>query len=176
MKYRPDLKDFPTTLGYQTTGDGIKIAEKLGAKLVDMDRVQLHPTGFVNPSKPTDHVKTLAAELLRGVGGLLLAKNGSRFFDELGTRQAVVNAELRAAEGSGDAHRHFSLVLNAKAAAKADRHVTLYTKKGLLKKVEGLDALAKHLDVSKKNVQDTFEAYNNAAKLGRDEFGRTVFP
>merc|ERR1712048_1230735 len=101
LKNRPDLEDFPTTLGPQTTGDGVKIARDLGAKLVDMDRVQLHPTGFVDPSKPQEGTKTLAAELLRGVGGLLLDKRGHRFTDELGTRQAVVNAEMKtASQGS----------------------------------------------------------------------------
>jgi len=179
QKYRPDLQDFPTTLGAQTTGDGIKIGEKIGAQLVDMDRVQLHPTGFVNPAKPTDHVKTLAAEILRGAGGLLLDRNGARFTDELGTRQAVVNAELKVAAGipeKGSSARHFSLVLNGKAAAKVDRHATLYSKKGLLTKVNGLDGLAVHLGLKREQLQETFQAYNEAAKIGKDAFGRTVFP
>ncbi|CAK9050952.1 unnamed protein product, partial [Durusdinium trenchii] len=34
LKYRPDLADFPTTLGSQTTGDGVKLARDLGARLV----------------------------------------------------------------------------------------------------------------------------------------------
>jgi len=178
QKYRPDLIDFPTTLGAQTTGDGIKIARKLGVKLVDMDRIQLHPTGFVDPAKPQEHTKTLAAELLRGVGGLLLDRGGERFTDELGTRQAVVNAQLRRANMSGNVAdaRHFALVLNGKAAAMAERHVTLYSKKGLLKKVVGLDGLATQLGANTKILQNTLDAYNAAAVAGQDEFGRTVFP
>jgi len=181
LKNRPDLVDYPTTLGPQTTGDGIKIARDFGARLVDMDRVQLPPTGFVDVNKPQEKTKTLAAELLRGVGGLLLDRDGARFTDELGTRQAVVNAELKAAErGAGAAApmppRTFALVLNGKAAVHADRHVTLYSKKGLLKKVAGLQGLAAHLNVSEVSLQKTFAAYNTAAKAGQDEFGRTVFP
>jgi len=179
MQFRPDLKDFPTTLGSHTTGDGIKIAEKIGAQLVDMDRVQLHPTGFVNPAKPTEHVKTLAAELLRGSGGLMLDRNGRRFTDELGTRQDVVKAEMDLAakgEGHGPISRNFALVLNGKTAAKCDRHAVLYSKKGLLTKVVGLDGLAAHLGVQRSTLQETFEAYNEAAKKGTDSFGRTVFP
>lgn len=181
IEYRPDIKDFPTTLGSQTTGDGIKIAQKIGAKLVDMDRVQLHPTGFVDPTNPQDHSKTLAAELLRGVGGLILDRTGMRFTDELGTRQAVVNAMLRAA-GEGKAFKHiaqdrsFALVLNGKAGAMADRHSTLYSKKGLLTKVNGLQGVATHLKVDEKQLVDTFEAYNKAAERGMDNFNRTVFP
>eukprot|EP00931_Biecheleriopsis_adriatica_P056632 TRINITY_DN33565_c0_g1_i1.p1 TRINITY_DN33565_c0_g1~~TRINITY_DN33565_c0_g1_i1.p1 ORF type:complete len:1185 (+),score=298.75 TRINITY_DN33565_c0_g1_i1:50-3556(+) len=178
---RPDLADFPTTLGPQTTGDGVKIARDLGASLVDLDRVQLHPTGFVDLAKPQEKTKTLAAELLRGVGGLLLDRNGKRFTDELGTRQAVVDGELRATEAGGglpepSPARAFSLVLNGKAAKMADRHVTLYSKKGLLKRVEGLRGLAEHLAVEQSALNATFSAYNAAAEVGKDEFGRKVFP
>jgi len=178
---RPDLADFPTTLGPQTTGDGVKIARAIGAQLVDLDKVQLHPTGFVDTKKPEEKTKTLAAELLRGVGGLLLDNKGKRFADELGTRQAVVNAELKAAEdgrsyASPSPVRAYAIVLNGKAAAVADRHVTLYTKKGLLTKVDGLDGLAAHLKVEKSQLNATFRAYNDAAMVGKDEFGRKIFP
>eukprot|EP00434_Breviolum_minutum_P017455 symbB.v1.2.015405.t1/scaffold1149.1/size164316/8 len=58
----------------------------------------------------------------------------------------------------------------------ADRHVTLYSKKGLLTKVEGVEGLAQHfgyeVDVLKQSLRD----YNAAAKNGSDIFGRSVFP
>lgn len=54
--------------------------------------------------------------------------------------------------------------------------MTLYSKKGLLTKVEGVEGLAQHfgyeVDVLKQSLQD----YNDAAKNGSDVFGRTVFP
>jgi len=146
-----------------------------------MDRVQLHPTGFVDPKKPQEHTKTLAAELLRGVGGLILDRHGRRFTDELGTRQAVVNAELAATSDGANfpapmPARTFALVLNGKASEVADRHVTLYTKKGLLSKVSGLSGLAEHLGVEPGRLRETLGSYNAAAKAGRDGFNRTVFP
>lgn len=176
LKHRPDLEGFPTTLGSHTTGDGLKIARDIGAQLIDMDRVQLHPTGFVDPAKPSEHTKTLAAELLRGVGGLLLNRIGSRFTNELGTRQAVVNGMLKEAASEGDAARTFALVLNGKAAAMADRHTTLYSKKGLLKKVTGVRGLAEHLGVDDRALNLTFMQYNAGAAAGKDAFNRTVFP
>jgi len=175
LKYRPDLATFPATLGRQTTGDGLKMARDVGAKLIDMDRVQLHPTGFVDPAQPDDETKTLGAELLRGVGGLIL-QSGRRFTDELGTRQAVVDAMLKAARDTGGP-RNFHLVLNGKSAAMADRHVTLYSKKKLLTKVTGgVQALAGYLGVDEKLLGKTFNEYNAAAELGQDAFGRTNFP
>ena len=53
-----------------TTGDGHKLAFGLGAGAVDMQRVQVHPTGFINPEDERAGTKTLAAELLRGAGGI----------------------------------------------------------------------------------------------------------
>ena len=49
-----------------------------------MDHVQVHPTAFIDPSNPTSHKKILCAELLRGLGAILLDKNGKRFSNELG--------------------------------------------------------------------------------------------
>ena len=52
MKYRPDLVHMPTTNGAHCTGDGIKMCQEVGAELVDMEWVQTHPTGLVQPSDP----------------------------------------------------------------------------------------------------------------------------
>jgi succinate dehydrogenase/fumarate reductase flavoprotein subunit len=82
-KYRPELWDLPTTNGDHSTGDGIKIASQIGGNLVDMEKVQVHPTGLVDPKEADAKVKFLAAEALRGVGGILLDGNGNRFCDEL---------------------------------------------------------------------------------------------
>merc|ERR1712193_327770 len=65
-QYRPDLLHLPTTNGEHCTGDGIKMGEKIGAK-----------------------TKFLAAEALRGVGGIILNKEGYRFANELGRRDYV---------------------------------------------------------------------------------------
>merc|ERR1719245_1854744 len=49
-RYRPDLVDLPTSNPGSASGDGMVIAEKIGAKLVDMEYVQVHPTGFIDPA------------------------------------------------------------------------------------------------------------------------------
>jgi succinate dehydrogenase/fumarate reductase flavoprotein subunit len=88
-KHRPELWDLPTTNGEHCTGDGHKIALAIGANAVDLEKVQVHPTGLVDPNEPEAKVKFLAAEALRGVGGLLLDNTGSRFVDELQHRDYV---------------------------------------------------------------------------------------
>lgn len=47
-KYRPDLKDYVTTNAAGSTGDGIEMISALGGALVDMDKIQIHPTVFKN--------------------------------------------------------------------------------------------------------------------------------
>lgn len=88
-KYRPELWDLPTTNGEHCTGDGQKLAISVGAAGIDLEKVQVHPTGLVDPNDPNAKVKFLAAEALRGVGGLLLDAEGKRFVDELQTRDFV---------------------------------------------------------------------------------------
>lgn len=43
-QYRSNLLNLRTTNQPGATGDGLKLAQKVGAKLVDMDQVQVHPT------------------------------------------------------------------------------------------------------------------------------------
>merc|ERR1719199_1363648 len=64
-KYRPDLLHLPTTNGEHCTGDGIKMGEAIGAKSVDLEWVQVHPTGLVKPDDADAKIKFLAAEALR---------------------------------------------------------------------------------------------------------------
>lgn len=55
----------------------------IGADVADMECVQVHPTGVVHPKEPNAKVKFLAAEALRGEGGLILNRYGKRIVDEL---------------------------------------------------------------------------------------------
>ena len=91
-KYVPQLSKLPTTNGAWATGDIIKATAGDGLSLVDMDQVQVHPTGFIEPSRPDAETKFLAPEALRGCGALLLDPSGRRFVNELGRRDHVTHA------------------------------------------------------------------------------------
>lgn len=108
-KHRPDLFKYATTNGAHCTGDGIKIAIPIGADTADMEYVQVHPTGLVNPKEPDAKLKFLAAEALRGVGGIILNGHGQRFCDELGRRDYVSGMMFKN-------NPPFRLVLNSKAS------------------------------------------------------------
>ncbi|THH09792.1 hypothetical protein EW145_g1758 [Phellinidium pouzarii] len=115
-KYRPELWDLPTTNGEHCTGDGQKLAMAIGANGIDLEKVQVHPTGLVDPNEPDAKVKFLAAEALRGVGGLLLDNTGKRFVDELQTRDYVT------AKMWENGKYPIRLVLNGSASKEIEWH------------------------------------------------------
>ena len=114
-KYRPDLLPLPTTNGDHCDGSGIKLALEVGSDVVDMEWVQVHPTGLVNPKDLDNKVKFLAAEALRGVGGIMVNADGHRFVDELGRRDHV-SGEMFANKAP------FRLILNSKASKEIEWH------------------------------------------------------
>jgi len=67
----------------------------IGADLKDMEWVQVHPTGLIDPKDPENKVKNLAAEALRGVGALMINPKGERFVNELGRRDYVSETMLK---------------------------------------------------------------------------------
>ena len=67
-QYYPDMLHLPTINGIHCTGDAIKTGEDFGARTIDLDWVQVHPTGLVKPDDPDAKIKFLAAEALRGDG------------------------------------------------------------------------------------------------------------
>lgn len=61
-KHRPDTFDLASTNGVHATGDGHKMLMAIGANGIDMDKVQVHPTGLIDPKDPGSKWKFLAAE------------------------------------------------------------------------------------------------------------------
>ncbi|KAH9040827.1 Flavocytochrome c [Lactarius hengduanensis] len=168
-KYRPELWDLPTTNGEHSTGDGHKIALAAGASAVDMEKVQVHPTGLVDPKEPDAKVKFLAAEALRGVGGLLLDNEGQRFVDELQHRDFVTGKIWE------NGKYPIRLILNGKSSKEIEWHCKHYVGRGLMKKLDSGDALAKEFGLPPAVLKKTFDDYNLAAKTKKDKFAKKFF-
>jgi succinate dehydrogenase / fumarate reductase flavoprotein subunit len=65
-----------TSNSWEYTGDGHALALRAGAKLLNMEFVQLHPTGMVWPPSVRG---LLVTESVRGDGGVLTNSEGKRF-------------------------------------------------------------------------------------------------
>ena len=73
------------------TGDGVAMAWRAGAVLLDMEFVQFHPTALAVPGAP----RFLVSEAVRGEGAHLRNAAGERFTDELAARDQVARAIVR---------------------------------------------------------------------------------
>ncbi|RPB20218.1 Flavocytochrome c [Terfezia boudieri ATCC MYA-4762] len=167
-KYRPDTYHLSTTNGSHATGDGQKMVMAIGGNGIDLDKIQVHPTGLVDPKDPKAKTKFLAAEALRGEGGILLNATGDRFCDELGHRDYV----------SGEMFKNkfpIRLVLNSKASKVLDFHTRHYSGRGLMKKMTG-QQLAKEIGCTPEKLQSVFQNYNDiAAGKIKDPYGKKFF-
>ena len=83
----------PSTNALIVTGDGMGLAYNAGARLMDMEMVQYHPTTLAGSG-------VLISEAARGEGAYLRDKNGDRFMEkyapnmmELASRDVVSRAE-----------------------------------------------------------------------------------
>merc|ERR1719163_1967080 len=156
-QHRPDLMHLPTTNGEHCTGDGIKMGAAIGANTIDLEWVQVHPTGLVKPDEPDAKIKFLAAEALRGVGGLVLNADGKRFANELGRRD-YVTGEMWKNEPP------FRLCLNKAAQEEILWHCKHYTGRGVMKYYASGADLAKDMNIPVSVLEQTHEAHYQAAK------------
>ncbi|RXW21334.1 hypothetical protein EST38_g4529 [Candolleomyces aberdarensis] len=168
-KHRPEYWNLPTTNGEHCTGDGHKLAMAAGANAVDLEKVQVHPTGLVDPNEPEAKVKFLAAEALRGVGGLLLDNTGARFVDELQHRDYVTGKMWE------NGKYPIRLVLNGDASKEIEWHCKHYVGRGLMKRFDSGEALAKEFGVAPEVLKKTFEDYNQSVRTKKDPFGKKFF-
>ncbi|MDE6107443.1 MAG: flavocytochrome c [Oscillospiraceae bacterium] len=158
----PALDGFVTTNAPGCTGDGIKMAQAVGADVVDMDQIQIHPTVEQKTS-------ALITEGLRGDGAILVNQEGVRFCNDTGTRDAVSAAEL--AQTGGYAY----LIVDQKMV-DASATIQGYITKGFTVQGDTYEALAEAMGAPADAFKATMEKWNAAVAAQTDaEFGRTAF-
>merc|ERR1712045_66016 len=144
------------TNGEHCTGDGIKMGEVIGGKSIDLEWVQVHPTGLVKPDDPDAKIKFLAAEALRGVGGLIFDADGKRFANELGRRDYVTGEMWKS-------KTPFRLALNKAASDEIHWHCKHYTGRGVMKFYESGEALAKDMGIPVQKLVDVHDKHYEAS-------------
>ena len=162
VKYKPELKGFMTTNAPGIQGQGIEMAQAIGAATVDMDQIQIHPTVEANTA-------ALITEGLRGDGAILINEEGKRFIDEVGTRDVVSAAEI-AQTGS------YSWLVVDQAMVDASSVIQGYIKKGYTVTGETYEELGKAMGVDAAAFAETMDKWNGYVEAKNDpDFGRTSF-
>ena len=160
-QYRPDLKGTVTTNAPGATGDGIVMAQAVGAALVDIEQIQLHPTVEQTTSM-------LITESVRGDGAILVNQGGKRFTNELLTRDAVSAAEL-AQEGC------YAYILFDQHLRDNLKAIEKYVTNGLTVQADTIEELAEKLSIDPATLAETLKNWNEIVKNQNDtEFGRTT--
>lgn len=161
-QYKPELAGFMTTNAAGAQGQGIVMAEAVGAATVDMEQIQIHPTVQFDTA-------ALITEGLRGDGAILVNAEGKRFIDEVGTRDVVSAAEI-AQTGS------YSWLVVDQAMVDASTVIQGYIKKGYTFTGNTYEELAEAIGVDAAAFAETMNTWNGYVEAKNDpDFGRTSF-
>ena len=161
VRYRDDLEGTVTTSAPGIMGDGIVMAQTVGADLVDIDQIQLHPTVEQTTSM-------LITESVRGDGAILVNQDGKRFTDELLTRDKVSAAEL-AQPGS------YAYIIFDQKLREGLKATEKYISTGITVQGDTIEDLAAQIDVDPAVLAETLANWNKCVADQNDpEFGRTT--
>ncbi len=164
VSLRPDLAGYISTNVPTASGDAIDFLSEVGADFVDMEQIQLHPTVI-----PTDGA--LVGEALRGDGAILVNREGKRFTNETGTRDAVSAAEVAQTGGNVWLIANQEMYDGSAVIKKLD-------KGGYLVKGDDIASLAAAMefdDAATAALQDTINTWVTYVASGVDEeFSREI--
>ena len=151
------------------TGDGVVMAEAIGAELVGMDKIQLLPMG-------DPETGSLNGNIEQGVEDrIFINKEGNRFVDEGERRDVMTKALFEQTDDfmwivvdqhsypTGDTVNNFNETIDDLVAA------------GRAYKADTLEELAEMMGVDKDNFINAVNKFNEAVDGAEDEFGRTLF-
>lgn len=154
--------------GFKTTnmpgamGEGITMAEKAGAQVVNMGLIQTYPMCDPNSG---------AIELIddaRFEGAILVNQEGKRFVEELQRRDVMSKAILEQTGGYCYALFNGEIERRSHAITHHQDEVEVFTKTGILHKADTLEGVAEFFKVPVANLKATVERVNEFARTGKD--------
>lgn len=166
----PSLTNLKSTNHPGATGDGLIMAEAVGANLVGLEHIQLLPLGDPKTG-------SLSGNVNKGVtSSIFVNKDGNRFVDE-GARRDVMTRALMEQEDA-----LMWIVLDSKSYPTGDtlnnfgETIDELIEQGRAFKGETLEELAEKIGVDANNLAKALEEFNEAVEKGEpDTFGRTLF-
>lgn len=157
---RPEISsDVKTSNQPGSQGDGMILAQSVGADIVDAKEIQLNPTLLVGSP-------VIISETVRGAGAVFVNREGKRFISELTTRD-VTSAAVSKQTG-GTAFEIFDQKVRDKV-----KQTGAAFELGLAKEGNTLAELAKTAGIDPANLETTIKQYNEYAQAGKDpDFNR----
>lgn len=169
-KIWPTLTNIKTTNHPGATGDGMLMAEKIGAKLIDMEQIQLLPMGDPKTG-------SLSGNIEQGVENrIFVNKDGNRFVDEGARRDVMTKALFK----QKDAYMWVVLDKHSYPTGSTKNNfnetIDQLVAEGRAYKADTLEDLAKQICVNPDNLKKAVAEFNSAVeKGGPDALGRTLF-
>ena len=169
MKYNKDIDDsILSTNTVGITGDGIVMAEKVGAKLEDMQFIQTYPT-----CDPISGALLYFGDVRLAGGSILVNQEGKRFVEEL-QRRDVISMAIKSQPGS--VAYQFCDQVQVDNSGVAEHHkgeVEYLFNNKLLVKANTIKEAADFFGIDAKELEKTVDKYNEYAKNGKDlEFNK----
>lgn len=158
-----------TSCAVSSTGDGLELAETVGANLIDLDQIQVHPLG--DPINDCGCVAQFVGNWLSAQYYMFVNKEGSRFVKEDGTRYEMSMAEL---EQTDD--QMWLIVDSSQIAGDSSRTAQIESlmADGHTVSGETIEELAEKIGVDGAVLKETIDKYNEGMKNGSDEFGKAA--
>jgi len=162
-KYNPELDEkYMSTDTPGTTGDGIVMAEKIGAGITNMENIQTYPI-----SNPKTGVISLVADS-RFDGAILVNQEGKRFVEELERRDVISKAILNQTGKYCYVFWNKSIDDISKTISVHKDEYEMLVKDGLLYKAETIEDAANFFKIPVDEFKKTVERVNGFAKDGKD--------
>ena len=168
-QYNPQMDEkILSTNSVGSTGDGVVMAQELGAQVVDMQFIQTYPTCDVE----TGALLYVGDVRLEG-RSILVNLEGKRFVEELERRDVI---SLAVTEQTGGVSYMFwdeaSMVASGVAASHQQEYDDLI-RRGKLVKADTIEEACAHFGINAEELKATVERYNQYAADGKDlEFNK----
>ncbi len=151
-----------------STGDGITMAEEIGAQTVDMQYIQTYPT-----CDPETGTLLYVGDVRLEGRAILVNLEGKRFVEELERRDVI---SLATTEQTGGVSYMYFDEASMQAAGVAESHKTEYEnliERGILVKANSVKEAAEHFGIDAEELQKTIDRYNSYCETGKDlEFNK----
>ena len=159
-RVRPEYQGIITTAQPGSHGDGLQLAGAIGAKIFDLQKVQIHPNAAAGTT-------IMITQSMRHNGGILVNKNGERFINDQAPRNTLGPAILKQPGQS------VYLIYDDYVVEHRTKVHEGYVRLGFVTQAATPEELAQKLNMPQDKFVATMQRYAGFYKNKKDEdFGR----